>query len=38
MAKTGVKQPQLTLQPGALVNLEIDTMARYIARLREYER
>lgn len=27
-----------TLQPGALVNLEIDTMARYIARLREYER
>jgi riboflavin synthase len=26
------------LQPGALVNLEIDTMARYIARLREYQR
>jgi riboflavin synthase len=27
-----------TLQPGARVNLEIDTMARYVARLREYQR
>ncbi len=25
-----------TLQPGARVNLEIDTLARYVARLREY--
>jgi len=27
-----------TLQPGARVNVEIDTMARYVARLREYQR
>jgi len=27
-----------TLQPGARVNIEIDTMARYVARLREYAR
>jgi riboflavin synthase len=27
-----------TLQPGARVNLEIDMMARYVARLREYAR
>lgn len=27
-----------TLQPGGRVNLEIDMMARYVARLREYER
>ncbi len=27
-----------TLQPGAKVNLEIDMMARYVARLREYQR
>lgn len=27
-----------TLQPGARVNLEIDMMARYVARLREYQR
>ena len=27
-----------TLQPGAKVNLEIDTVARYVARLREYQR
>ena len=27
-----------TLQPGSRVNLEIDTMARYVARLREYQR
>jgi riboflavin synthase len=27
-----------TLQPGARVNLEIDTVARYVARLREFER
>lgn len=27
-----------TLQPGARVNLEIDMMARYVARLREYGR
>ena len=26
------------LQPGARVNIEIDTMARYVARLREYHR
>jgi len=27
-----------TLQPGARINLEIDMMARYVARLREYQR
>ncbi len=27
-----------TLQPGAKVNIEIDTVARYVARLREYEK
>ncbi len=27
-----------TLQPGSRVNLEIDMMARYVARLREYQR
>ncbi len=27
-----------TLQPGDKVNLEIDTVARYVARLREYQR
>lgn len=27
-----------TLQPGDKVNIEVDTMARYVARLREYER
>jgi riboflavin synthase len=27
-----------TLQPGSRVNLEIDMMARYVARLREYDR
>lgn len=27
-----------TLQPGAKVNIEIDTVARYVARLREYQR
>lgn len=27
-----------TLQPGARVNIEIDMMARYVARLREYAR
>ena len=27
-----------TLQPGARVNIEIDMMARYVARLREYQR
>ena len=27
-----------TLQPGGRVNLEIDMMARYVARLREYQR
>ncbi len=27
-----------TLQPGSRVNLEIDTVARYVARLREYAR
>jgi riboflavin synthase len=26
-----------TLQPGGRVNLEIDMMARYVARLREYQ-
>jgi riboflavin synthase len=26
-----------TLQPGSRVNLEIDMMARYVARLREYQ-
>jgi riboflavin synthase len=26
-----------TLQPGGRVNIEIDTMARYVARLREYQ-
>jgi riboflavin synthase len=27
-----------TLQPGDQVNIEVDTMARYVARLREYQR
>jgi riboflavin synthase len=27
-----------TLQPGDRVNVEVDTMARYVARLREYQR
>lgn len=27
-----------TLQPGSRVNIEVDTMARYVARLREYQR
>jgi riboflavin synthase len=27
-----------TLQPGTKVNIEIDTVARYVARLREYQR
>jgi len=27
-----------TLQPGGRANIEIDTMARYVARLREYQR
>jgi hypothetical protein len=35
-AATGVSIDTRTLQPGDRVNFEVDTLARYVARLLEY--